>query len=344
MKSSEWVSSGHPDKVADIVASYILDRLVERDPEVRYAMEVQIKDRHVSLGGEVTAACAYDDNDLRRWTAEAVRLAGYTSEYASRWGEENALDGGRLDVDCRISRQSPDIAQGVDAQGWGDQGIFWGMCIDSPNTEDMPADCFLARAVGLSLYRDGRCGIDVKTQVTIGRNGRILQVVAAAPLADSGLASALKDSIAAKCRKYRYGLPEDIIVNGTGAYVRHSTMGDCGTTGRKLAVDFYGGNCEIGGGCPWGKDWTKADLTLNAYARHLAREFMSQDASRRPVVKCRISCCIGQKDIFVTYLDGFNQELAETVMSRPPRDIAMQMMLTTPCMTKMCMAGLPYFV
>lgn len=344
MKTSEWVSSGHPDKLADIVSEYILDRLMERDPAVRYALEVQIKDEFVTLSGEITTTYAYTQDDLRKWVKEAIRLVGYTREYSLAWGAGNALNAEEVVVEAHISRQSPDISQGVDAQGWGDQGIFWGMCVDSPNTEDMPADCFMARAIGVSLYKDERCGLDVKTQVTMGNDGRILQVVAAAPLLDRKLSGQLEDMIAAKCRKYRYGTPEDIIINGTGAYVRHSTMGDCGTTGRKLVVDFYGGNCEIGGGSPWSKDNTKADLTLNAYARHLAREYMASTFTRYSVVKCRISCCIGRQEIFVTFLDGFNNELAETILVKSPRDTALQMMLTTPCMTNMCMIGLPYFV
>ena len=151
-KTSEWVSTGHPDKLADFISSFILDRYIERDPKTRYALEVQIKDRFVTLGGEITSTADFSPEDIAAFVKTAVNQVGYTASYQKRFGRENTICGDDIEVTQHIGKQSPDIAQGVDASGWGDQGIFHGMAVNDPETQYMPKDWWLARKIGKHLY------------------------------------------------------------------------------------------------------------------------------------------------------------------------------------------------
>ena len=339
--TSEWVSLGHPDKTADYVSSYILDRHLERDPETRYAVEVQIKDNFVSIAGEVTSRADYTDDDIAQFACEAVSKVGYTPEYQKRWGGENAVSADELVVAVHVSQQSPDIAVGVNAGGWGDQGIFWGMAENDPKTGFMPFDRWLAEEIGRAVVASGVGGIDVKTQVSLGEPPSAFaplmgdRAIVAVPLlspADSvkvrdcvlGIASWLDDA--------------NLTVNGTGSYLRHGPLGDCGTTGRKLAVDFYGGNCRIGGGSPWTKDGTKADLALNLYARYRALTAMRSNGL--PRVYCAISCCIGSPEVEIAFYDGQNSQLSVATERHPPEEIIGLFRLREPRYAAMCSDGL----
>lgn len=164
---SEWVSLGHPDKIADYISSYILDRHIERDQYTRYALEVQIKDHFVTLGGEITSAAQFSDEEIARFVRQAVAEIGYTKEYQQAWGRENAICADDIEVTAHIGRQSPDIAQGVGKGGWGDQGIMFGMAVNNWKTRDMPKDIYLARRIGKQLYDDRIAGLDIKTQVAL---------------------------------------------------------------------------------------------------------------------------------------------------------------------------------
>ena len=324
-RTSEWVSPGHPDKVADGIVSFLLDRFIERDPKTRFGLECQIKDNFVTLGGEITSSVVMSEDVIAEYVAEAVKRIGYTEKYARRWGLDNCICPTALTVAQHIGMQSPDISQGVDAGGWGDQGIMWGMATGDERTDYMPVDHWLAKLIGTILYEnayDGRLdiGLDIKTQVTIV-DGEVVRVIVAAPMRDRKLEESVRDiAIGAIDRWYYHGNGKphvyDVIVNGTGAYVRHASQGDCGTTGRKLAVDFYGGNCRIGGGCPWGKDPSKADVALNIYARRKALAFLKEHLSLGTVY-CSIACCIGQRYIEVAYFDGQMEQVDVGDETRP---------------------------
>ena len=183
LKTSEWVSTGHPGKMADFISSYLLDRYLERDPMTRYAVEVQIKGPWVTLGGEITSTARFSEEDIVAFVRAAVNQIGYTSAYQKRWGKENTICADNIVVTSHITTQSPDIAQGVDASGWGDQGIYWGMAVNSPETDFMPRDWWLARKIGKHLYDNHIAGLDIKTQVTI-EDSRIDEVVIAILAAD----------------------------------------------------------------------------------------------------------------------------------------------------------------
>ena len=342
-RTSEFVSPGHPDKMADYIASYILDRYMERDPRVRYALECQVKDSHVTLAGEVTSPFAMNYTMLRGCVRDAVCAIGYTPEYAALWGAENCIDPDNLDVVAHVGQQSPDIAQGVDADGWGDQGIFWGMATGDESTNFMPLDHYLAKKLGMWLYLSALTGelpigLDIKTQVTV-MDGLVDRVIVAAPTRTDADADGLREKVIDWLEANSpYAGTNRIVVNGTGAYVRHASAGDCGTTGRKLAVDFYGGNCFIGGGSPWTKDPSKADLSLNVYARKLALDYKRKSGA--DTVYCALDCCIGRREVGVVYYDGKMSELATGVVDRPASEIVAELGLNRPVFASLCRNGL----
>lgn len=335
IQTSEWVSPGHSDKVADFISSYILDRYIEQDPKTRFALEVQIKDNFVSLAGEVTSQANFSPERIADFVREAVNKIGYTAQYQRQWGSENTICGNDIEVVQHIGQQSPDIAQGVNADGWGDQGIFHGMAVNSPDTDYMPKDWWLARKIGMHLYETRYAGIDIKTQVTL-TDGKIDEIVVAIPMTHRHFTSDVESAVAYCCggsRDYR------VFVNGTGAYKKHGPVGDAGTTGRKLAVDFYGGNCKIGGGSPWTKDGTKADLTLNLLARERALDYV-QSHPETDVVYCSIACRIGSPRILCVLTDAVGNTLQSGYENITPAELIRHFRLDEPRFAKMCMYGL----
>ena len=325
---SEYVSLGHPDKIADYISQYLLDRYIERDPNTRYAVEEQIKGYHVTLAGEVTAKVWFTEEQIAQYVREAVNDIGYTRKYAERWGFENTIYGDALEVTCYITQQSRDIAAGL--SGWGDQGIFFGCCHYIKETCGMPLDHTYAKRLCKQLFDSGIGGLDIKTQIVM-EDKRITKVIVAIPLSKTSV-----DVVKNFVRKRIPGKYE-LIVNGTGRYVQHSTIADCGTTGRKLAVDFYGGNCRIGGGSPWTKDGTKADLTLNLAARKLAKNYALKHQCDTYV---SLACCIGKQDVDILIKDGADNVLLEGRDTINPQFLRKEYKLDTPIYASMCRWGL----
>ena len=320
---SEYVSLGHPDKTADAIASYLLDEYIKHDPKVRFALEVQLKDHVCNLAGEVTSIWKPTLQTVECLVRDAIRKVGYTAEYASRWPEGATLNADNVAVNNFIGQQSPNIAQGVDREGWGDQGIFAGMATDEAVYDYLPRDVYFARKIGRELYKAAKdnvapIGLDIKTLVSLAPEG-IEQVIVAAPIIPGNEAIArefiediVKDILAAK----QYTCKE-LIINGTGSYVIHSSVGDAGVVGRKLAVDFYGLNCPIGGGTTWGKDGTKADVTLNLAARYHSLYTMLENHGKYKKVFTKISCCIGRSKCLIVQTD----EVGNVIMKSDPEMI-----------------------
>lgn len=283
-RTAEAVSLGHPDKVADYISSYILDRLIAQDPQVKYAVEVMIKDNTVVLGGEVTTSAPL--GDLNVYVKAALGEIGYDERYASIWGDL-AINPAQIKVINMIGVQSSDIAQGVDHDGWGDQGVFVGYACQGEGK--INRELFLARKLNKALYDKARqsdnLGIDIKTQITLNDDRIETAIVAIPVLHEEDLTDFVISVLGEK--------PAHIIVNGTGRYTYHGSIADCGITGRKLACDFYSTAAPIGGGSPWTKDASKADLTLNVYARILACENLADND------ECFVylSSCIGRSQL-----------------------------------------------
>jgi S-adenosylmethionine synthetase len=186
-----------------------------------------------------------------------------------------------------IGVQSSDIAQGVDQDGWGDQGVFVGYACQGEGK--LNRELFLARKLNKALYDKARqsdnLGIDIKTQITLNDDRIETAIVAIPMLHDEDLTDFVISVLGEK--------PAHIIINGTGRYTYHGSIADCGITGRKLACDFYSTAAPIGGGSPWTKDASKADLTLNVYARILACENLADND------ECFVylSSCIGRAEL-----------------------------------------------
>jgi len=205
----------------------------------------------------------------------------------------------------------------------------------------MPTDHFIASMLGRTLYamakeKDAGWGLDIKTQVTMD-GGRVIEVIVAIPCLTDEDQREAEEFVKSQ---FPFDTPT-VIVNGTGRYVRHSAQGDCGTTGRKLAVDFYGGNCRIGGGSPWTKDGSKADVALNILARHYALLWLSSNREKNyEKVYCAISCCIGKRHIRVAWYDEKMNELASDRQPMGVEDVSRLFRLKEPIYCELCREGL----
>lgn len=328
LKTAEAVSIGHPDKTADYISSYILDRLIEQDPHVHYAVEVMIKDNNVVLGGEIKGNVSL--SKVEDYVKEALREIGYDEHYAEIWGNY-AIDVRHIEVINKIGVQSADINQGVERDGWGDQGVFVGYACKGPAL--INRELWLARKLNDALYEQAKTssnlGLDIKTQITIDdANGNIETTIVAVPMLEpEDIKSFVADVLGQE--------PKRIIVNGTGTYQYHSSIADCGVTGRKLACDFYSTACPIGGGSPWTKDPSKADLTLNVYARYLATENLGDND------ECFVylSSCIGKSELpsglIRTVKNGVVTN-SPLVCNQKPNTLVKFFGLDRPIYTKLC--------
>lgn len=333
---SEFVSIGHPDKIADYISQYLLDRYIEIDPLTRYAVEVQIKDNIVTLGGEVSSTVVFALEEITKHVRDAIGEIGYTKEYREKWGQTNTICNEDLLVDAFIRQQSKDIAQGLD--GWGDQGIFFGFATPTPETSFMPLDHHLAKKLCKELFDSNIGGLDIKTQIEIDGTA-LKRVIVAIPLLEDN--NTEYEAVIAVVNRVlaEYGTANkeyELIINGTGRYLAHSSVADCGTTGRKLVVDFYGGNSRIGGGSPWTKDGSKADLTLNLYARELAKHHAS---TRKEDIQVAIACAIGKQEVLIS-VSNSQGVISEEYKKVCPQKLINRYKLNTPIYASMCRWGL----
>lgn len=328
-KTAEAVSLGHPDKISDYISSYILDRMIEQDSSVKYAVEVMIKDNNVILGGEIKGNVSLEN--INEYVLSALAEIGYTKEYAKIWGEY-AIEPDKIRVTNLIGQQSADINKGVEQDGWGDQGVFVGYACQGDGL--INRELFLARKLNNALYEKAKTstnlGLDIKTQITLN-DGKIETAIVAIPmLNDEHLTDLIVETLG--------DAPKNIIVNGTGRYTYHSSVADCGITGRKLACDFYSTACPIGGGSPWTKDGSKADLTLNLYARQLAVENLKDND------ECFVylSSCIGKAELpsglIKTIKDG-SASYKDIKINNSPLKLIKKLDLNKPIFAKLCCNG-----
>lgn len=330
-KTAEAVSLGHPDKIADYISSYILDRMIEQDQHVKYAVEVMIKNNTVALGGEITGHVKLDN--VRTYVIDALAEIGYTRDYATRWGD-CTINPDQIEIINMIGVQSPDINRGVVRDGWGDQGVFVGYACRG--TGQINRELYLARKLNRALYGLAResdtLGLDIKTQITLDDDGVIDTAIVAIPmLRDTDLTDFVVRTLGAR--------PRHIIINGTGRYTYHASVADCGITGRKLACDFYSTACPVGGGSPWTKDASKADVTLNIFARALA----IQNLGDNDECFVYLSSCIGRGDlpsaVVKTITDGVVTTRNINIDARPSVLIPM-LGLDAPVFANLCRDGL----
>ena len=329
-KTAESVSIGHPDKIADYISCFILDRMLEQDKDIKYAVEVMIKNNTVVLGGEISGNVNLDN--VHEYVKHALSEIGYDDRYASIW-DDMTINPNNINVINLIGVQSADINRGVRADGWGDQGVFVGYACQGDGM--INRELYLARKLNKALYDKARTsdnlGLDIKTQITLNNDKIETAIVAIPMLHDEDLNEFIISVLGEK--------PDNIIVNGTGRYTYHGPIADCGITGRKLACDFYSTAAPIGGGCPWTKDATKADLTLNLYARKLACENLGDND------ECFVylSSCIGRSELpsglIKTVKNGVT-EYHNLWCNQKPSTLIRAYGLDTPIYTQLCKKGI----
>lgn len=328
-KTAEAVSLGHPDKSSDFISSFILDRLIEQDAYTRYALEVMLKDNAVVCGGEIATRANLDNINI--WIRDAIIQIGYGAEYSKLWGDF-ALNPDKLKIINLIGKQSVDINRGVEQNGWGDQGVFVGYACQGAG--NINQELYLARKLNCALYNyaktnlDFGLGLDIKTQITLDDDNEIDTAIVAIPmLNDVDLTDFVKQILNQKIN--------NIIINGTGRYTFHGPIADCGITGRKLACDFYSTAAPIGGGSPWTKDASKADLTLNLYARKLALQYLGQND------ECFVylSSCIGRSELpsaAVKMIRNGNVVTHNIAINKTPSEIISDLGLDKPIYADLC--------
>jgi S-adenosylmethionine synthetase len=325
--TSESVTEGHPDKIADQISDSILDALLKEDPRSRVAVETLITTGQVHVAGEVTTQGYADIPTIVR---ERVLEIGYDSS-------KKGFDGASCGVSVSIGSQSPDIAQGVDAayeqregegvdeldaQGAGDQGLMFGYaCDDTP--ELMPLPIQLAHRLAYRLSQVRKSGVvpylrpDGKTQVTIEYDGdrpvRLDTVVVSSQhAADIDLKTLLSPDIADHVVAPELeGLQIDtkgyrLLVNPTGRFEIGGPMGDAGLTGRKIIVDTYGGMARHGGGAFSGKDPSKVDRSAAYAMRWVAKNVVAAGLARRCEVQ--VAYAIGKAHPVGVFVETFGTE------------------------------------
>ncbi len=303
--TSESVTEGHPDKVADAVSDSILDAILATDKTARVACETLVTTGLAFISGEITTDCYVDIPQIVRDTIQEI---GYSS---SRMG----FDYQTCSVITSIGRQSPDIAQGVNSgeglfkdQGAGDQGLMFGFATDE-TPELMPMPIMYAHQLTKRLAKVRKNGAldflrpDGKTQVTIeykdGIPHRVDTVVIAAQhkpdISHEDLREAIIEEVIKKV------IPQNMtdgdtkyFINATGKFVIGGPMGDCGLTGRKIIVDTYGGQGSHGGGCFSGKDPSKVDRSASYMGRHIAKNIVAAGLAGKCEVQ--IAYAIGVAD------------------------------------------------
>ena len=283
--TSESVTEGHPDKVADQISDAILDAIINYDPKGRVACETLVTTGLVFISGEITTTCYVDMTQIVR---ETIRDIGYNS---STMG----FDWETCSVITSIDQQSADIAQGVNGkgifkeQGAGDQGLMFGYaCNETPELMPMPI-CYAHKLTMrlAEVRKNGSLGFlrpDGKSQITIqyenGNPKRVEAIVIAAQHSPDVSYSELKEAIIEEVIKKV--VPKKMIdgdtkyfINTTGRFVLGGPMGDTGLTGRKIIVDTYGGQGSHGGGCFSGKDPSKVDRSASYMARYVAKNIVA---------------------------------------------------------------------
>ena len=303
--TSESVSEGHPDKVADQISDAILDAILAQDPRGRVAAETLITTGLIVLAGEITTTAVVDYADVARQT---VRRIGYNSS-------DMGFDWASCAVVQTLDKQSPDIAQGVDEgtgldldQGAGDQGLMFGFACDETDVL-MPTPIYFAHRLTerqAMVRKDGRLPWlrpDAKSQVTVryedGRPVAIDTVVLSTQhgpdISHADLVEAVREEI------IKPVLPPEMIhkdtkylINPTGRFVIGGPVGDCGLTGRKIIVDTYGGQGSHGGGAFSGKDPSKVDRSSSYAGRYVAKNIVAAGLARRCEVQVAYAIGVSQ--------------------------------------------------
>lgn len=328
--SSESVSEGHPDKVADQISDAILDAALRQDPRARIACETLVKNNDVIVAGEVSYQG--QELDYEKIAREVITNIGYNSD-------ELGFNGATCGFHRFLSMQSVDIAQGVDRsdetkQGAGDQGIMFGFACDETE-ELMPLPISLAHRLVEYAAKHRKSGKvkflrpDTKSQVTIryeaGKPVALDTVVFSTQHTEEATNEEIENFVK------NVLIPEVVptsldasntrfLINPTGRFVIGGPVSDCGLTGRKIIVDTYGGYSRHGGGAFSGKDPSKVDRSAAYLARYIAKNIVAAGAATKCEVQ--LAYAIGVADPVSVLVDTFNTgKVAESELSKVIRDI-----------------------
>ncbi len=305
--TSESVTEGHPDKIADQISDAVLDAIIAQDPKARVACETMVTTGLAVVAGEITTRCYVDIPGLVR---ETIKEVGYTR---AKFGFDHETCG----VICSLDKQSSDIAMGVDTGGAGDQGLMFGFaCRETSQLMPMPIQ--LAHDLTRQLSSCRKQGVlnwlrpDGKSQVTVEYDGFVPLRVDAVVISTQHSDAVPNDQIHEGVRREVIEpvvpaqlMDEDtkIYVNPTGRFVRGGPQGDCGLTGRKIIVDTYGGMGRHGGGAFSGKDPSKVDRSASYMARYIAKNVVAAGLADR--IEIQLAYAIGVAEPVSVMLDSF---------------------------------------
>ncbi|PWB77213.1 MAG: methionine adenosyltransferase [Holophagae bacterium] len=322
--TSESVTEGHPDKIADQISDAILDAVLKDDPNGRVACETLVTTGLAFIAGEITTETYVE---FPRLVRDTIRDIGYTR---AKYG----FDYETCAVISSIDPQSPDIALGVDAGGAGDQGLMFGYATNE-TPELMPMPLMLAHKLAMRLSEVRREGQvdwlrpDGKSQVSIEYEGsvprRVEALVVSCQHADSVAIEELRHEI--RERVIRAVIPKammdehtKVFINPTGRFVTGGPQGDCGLTGRKIIVDTYGGVGSHGGGSYSGKDPSKVDRSASYMARHIAKNVVAAGLAERTEVQ--VAYAIGVADPVSLMVDTLGTGIVEdALLTAAVRDV-----------------------
>lgn len=322
--TSESVTEGHPDKMADQISDAILDAIIAQDPHGRVAVETLLTTGVAMVAGEVTTTCYVEVADIVRQTITDI---GYDEA-------SHGFSGATCGVLVAIQEQSGDIALGVDEGGAGDQGMMFGYAtVETP--EFMPAPIVLAHGVTKALARERRSGAlpwlrpDGKSQVSLrydqGRPVHVDTIIIAAHHSASVTDAEVHEGIMERVVKplvpaQLIDETTNVLINATGRFVIGGPQADTGLTGRKIMVDTYGGLARHGGGCFSGKDPSKVDRSAAYMVRYLAKNVVAAGIARR--CEIQIAYCIGQAQPVSFAVDTFGtSEVDEARIEAVLRDM-----------------------
>jgi len=305
--TSESVTEGHPDKLCDYISDTILDEALKQDKYSRVAVETFASANQITIAGQITTNATLDVENIVR---ERIKEIGYDNA-------ELDIDYRTCKIDINITKQSSDIAQGVDVGGAGDQGIMFGYASDETE-EYMPFAISMAHKLAKRLTEVRKTGImpylrpDGKTQVTVEYEGETVKRIDTilistqhdADIDIEVLKKDIKEKIINVVIPLNY-LDENTkyYINPTGRFVIGGPLGDTGLTGRKIIVDTYGGSARHGGGAFSGKDATKVDRSAAYMLRHIAKNIVANGYAKK--CEIQVAYAIGMEQPMSVFVDTF---------------------------------------